>query len=785
MMMSSSSESTNHDDVENDDDDDDASSSSLSSNAKNLLGGSISTPAYALLVGLALENDSKILSIPLTSLPTTLGKEQDGKDNVKGFVGLTEYNSNDGEGGSSAANNNNNNNKSGGPKLSKSMCCIYYREGTEGGKLGFYTKKKKRASLAASSGAVVDSGGDNNNNNDAAAASDEKITIEGDVDALDGMTYVPCEKSPRDDNDDNNNDNKAAEVTDIIRLPSMQPSDPLPPTGFFVVECTGRKIIVGGTALKKGQHAMLSDGITLQIASHCFYFLLPKNNGNMRKKSIKVCITKKSFVKMADAGGSTATQQSNSNKKKKRDSDNDDNSDATDDDDDDDSSTLIKSPRPSKKSKLPSSINTHADNNNDSTFASTLESKTDTELLQMLSEATQSDGWDKNSQYIGTTLATRACRAAAASSSKLRKLNADVAGVTQRDVMNWINNESDTFGEYEKMMLRKIEPKSFGIAMGKAIIRAGYTKSDVRSGRANRWALPSDIVVPPVATVEHPTMKKSPSTTQMKLLPTGGGSGGNKLPQKPIMTLPKASSNKVMEEMEKEVGDKGGETVSKIDKAGKLEVSNNNNDSGGGDGSGGAGEGDTTSKEESNKSASAILPSPEDLKVCVEAWLARPENARVSETLLPNAKQKDEIIKECGVDKKRLEGYFYRLRKKLKQKQHEAAGATASTTKPEAAKTAVESAAAAAAAAAPTPTDASVATTTMTQQEHENIAASRAFNEAIQKGSPFKVASEEALAAAAANANQNLPQPVSAAIQQVGGTTMSAEKIEADQSDMI
>ena len=216
-MMSSSSESTNHDDVENDDD----ASSSSSSNAKNLLGGSISTPAYALLVGLALENDSKILSIPLTSLPTTLGKEQDGKDNVKGFVGLTEYNSNDGEGGSSAANNDN---KSGGPKLSKSMCCIYYREGTEGGKLGFYTKKKKRASLAAASGAVVDSGGDNNNNNnDAAAASDEKITIEGDVDALDGMTYVPCEKSPRDDNDDNNNDNKAAEVTDIIRLPSMQP----------------------------------------------------------------------------------------------------------------------------------------------------------------------------------------------------------------------------------------------------------------------------------------------------------------------------------------------------------------------------------------------------------------------------------------------------------------------------------------------------------------------------------------------------------------------------------
>ena len=59
------------------------------------LGGSISTPAYALLAGVALENKSKILSIPLTSLPTTLGKEHDTKD--INFVCLTEDNSSDGE----------------------------------------------------------------------------------------------------------------------------------------------------------------------------------------------------------------------------------------------------------------------------------------------------------------------------------------------------------------------------------------------------------------------------------------------------------------------------------------------------------------------------------------------------------------------------------------------------------------------------------------------------------------------------------------------------------------
>jgi len=170
------------------------------------------------------------------------------------------------------------------------------------------------------------------------------MIIEGDVDALDGMTYVPYEKPPQDDN----NDNKTTEVAvadNIIRLPSMQPTDPLPPNGFFAVECTGRKIIVGGTVLKKGQHAMLRDGITVQIASHCFYFLLPKNKNddddttNVRRKSIKVSLIKKSIV--VDDGGGGGTE-STKKKKMKRD-DNNDNSDATSSSsDDDDSSTLIK-----------------------------------------------------------------------------------------------------------------------------------------------------------------------------------------------------------------------------------------------------------------------------------------------------------------------------------------------------------------------------------------------------------------------------------------------------------
>ena len=269
--------------------------------------------------------------------------------------------------------------------------------------------------------------------------------------------------------------------------------------------------------------------------------------------------------------------------------------------------------------------------------------------------------------------------------------------------------------------------------------------------------LPSDAIVAAVATVAPPTMKKSPSAGQMKmLLPTSGGSNHKLPPQKKPMALPKATN--VKDDMEKE--QVNAPVTTAIDKGG---------DNGGGESGGGAVNTavTTTAKEESSENA--ILPSSDDLKTFVEAWLARPENAQVSSTLLPTAKDKEEIIRGCGVDKKRLEGLFYRMRKKLKQK---ADGATAvaatgasdglkaadggsaanSSTVPASPQTA-----ATAAAPAPTTTTGADATTTMTQQELENIAASRAFNEAIQSGSPFKAATEEAAAAAAAaRANQNV-----------------------------
>ena len=49
-------------------------------------------------------------------------------------------------------------------------------------------------------------------------------------------------------------------------------------------------------------------------------------------------------------------------------------------------------------------------------------------------------------------------------------------------------------------MLRKIEPKSFGIAMGNVIKYVGYAKSYVKKVEpTKKWLLPSDAVVAAVA----------------------------------------------------------------------------------------------------------------------------------------------------------------------------------------------------------------------------------------------------------------------------------------------
>lgn len=64
------------------------------------------------------------------------------------------------------------------------------------------------------------------------------------------------------------------------------------------------------------------------------------------------------------------------------------------------------------------------------------------------------------------------------------------------------------------------------------------------------------------------------------------------------------------------------------------------------------------------KSNVELKPTSAELNTFMQSWISRPENKN---NLMPSLRQKQQIMEEIGVDKKRLEGWFYRTRKKMKQ----------------------------------------------------------------------------------------------------------------------
>jgi len=401
-----------------------------------------------------LDNSSEtneVITIPITRLPTTLGKEHNTKD--PSFVGLKE--SKDDK----------------APKLSQSMCTIFYRD-AYGGKLGLYKKGKK-----------------------AADTSD---------DPLDGMIYKPYD--PPAVVDDGGNNEKPSSSTqqplpdDILRLPNMDAKSSLPPHGFFAIECTGRKIMVGGRTIKKGQFAMLSDGMAIKIASHCFYFLLPKVSSSNGKPPPSITVQVTTSIKAEKKRRSDSMSSAASVNSVEKDSD-----------------VLSPQPPPAKKAKTkkaspqvaPSSVTSSATKDNDATVVhqpvvkpkkkssgkfdeSIFDSKSDVQLLQMLSQKVTAEGstWDHEAQKLGAAIAQRVCIAASKSPSIISISNTS-NGVTQREIVDWMNtSETSIFKEYERMVLSKIEKKSFMTNIGKGMVKVGYTKNAVLSGRSWRFTLP-------------------------------------------------------------------------------------------------------------------------------------------------------------------------------------------------------------------------------------------------------------------------------------------------------
>ena len=446
--------------------------------------GSNGVPAYALLVGLSLLTDGDtistptrsddIISIPITRLPVTLGKEHTTRD--PSFIGLKEHDD------SPLLSDHNN---ISAPKLSQSMCSIYFRD-ARGGKVGLYKRGRKKETTGSNS----------SNNKNGSNDTDGNPFAE---DPFDGMIYKPYQQN---DDEEAVTPSSIASPDDILRLPGMDANASLPTFGFFAIECTGRTITVDKRVLKKGQCAMLQNGTTIQFASYYFYFLLPKSDKDpltMKVVGLKT-IPPISPATTASAATTLAIKiekvKSKSaviagkNKKREHSHQNDDDS-------------AIMSPTPKKTRIDPAAGEEEEDDdesnlNQPSSPHSTLfnDDQSDIELLRMLSERVlDASAWDHESQKLGSTLAIRACRAAAKSKT-IQRIAREKGGVTQRDIVDWMNDRDgdSVFVEFETMMLTNITKKSLMMSIGKAIVRAGYKRNELISGRAFRWKLPTDIV---------------------------------------------------------------------------------------------------------------------------------------------------------------------------------------------------------------------------------------------------------------------------------------------------
>eukprot|EP00804_Cyclotella_cryptica_P020865 CCRYP_011477-RA/>CCRYP_011477-RA protein AED:0.06 eAED:0.06 QI:0/-1/0/1/-1/1/1/0/513 len=401
-------------------------------------------PAYAVLTGIWTNNDDdsdsnevEAVTIPITNLPVVLGRKWGSKDKDPHHVALPRDEK----------------------LLSRLHACIFYRD-EKGGRLGSYEIS------AGEAGSCVVS---------------EK------------MIYKPFDLDDEGDEDSSDPDN-------ILRLPGMNQSAPLPKHGFYAIECLGRHTIrVGDKKVTKGKQAMLEDGIPIQIASYCFYFLLPKDAPTV-SQTFKYQVKKGQGALLKK----NATASNNVDKKEPKNK-------STEDHETKLAETTKNSPNSDKEEESvvdPKEPPAKKSRKSEETFTSKLDNVSTPELIEQLAASADSKEWTREDQLVSATLGIRIVRSAA-KDSKIQKIAREQHGVTQRDIIDWYN-EHPMFSCFERLMLLKIEYKSYQSSITKAIQRAGFTRNESNPGksRSTRWDLPLDIPLEPVSS--HRSHSKSP-----------------------------------------------------------------------------------------------------------------------------------------------------------------------------------------------------------------------------------------------------------------------------------
>jgi hypothetical protein len=207
-------------------------------------------------------------------------------------------------------------------------------------------------------------------------------------------------------------------------------------------------------------------GIPIQIASYCFYFLLPKDAPPISQSfqyQVKNAQPKKEVNSESTSSKPKISDETKPTEK-----------------------IEVKEP-PSKKPKK-----------TDESYMTRLDKVTTQELLSQLTAASESEEWSKDDQLCSATLGMRIAREAA-KDGNIQKIARTQHGVTQRDIIDWYKNHA-LYSDFERLMLSKIEYKSYQSSITKAIQRAGFTRNESNPGktRFTRWDLPADVELVPI-----------------------------------------------------------------------------------------------------------------------------------------------------------------------------------------------------------------------------------------------------------------------------------------------
>jgi hypothetical protein len=274
----------------------------------------------------------------ITRLPAILGRTHKGHDS--NFVGL----------GASKA-------------LSRNHCIIYYRD-IHGGRINqkdgcedfIYTAKKKKMKAPSH---TTNTGTREEDNEEEVEAKD---------------IILPT--------------NYGHSAPPSISETSTKDFGGLPSHGFFVVKCLGKnKIIVGGKTVSKGQVAILTDRITLQLASYKLYFLLPLRDEKIMQHPSILEIPNPDYESYIPA--------------------------------------VVKTKTTRKRSLEPHSSSTTAAVDDDGLSVE--------ELMQRMSDAIKANLWDRRQQMLGTSIAHHAVLDAA-KSVECQKIAKKMNGTVSRCV---------------------------------------------------------------------------------------------------------------------------------------------------------------------------------------------------------------------------------------------------------------------------------------------------------------------------------------------------------------